>query len=57
LKNWAEIHQALLSQFSLVAEFLFGIVLVKDRESRAFKLVNFNPGIQLPNIFVFLADW
>jgi hypothetical protein len=34
----AKIHQALLSHFSLLAEFLIGKMLVKD-------LVNLNPGI------------
>jgi hypothetical protein len=45
LKSRVEIRQALLSQFSLKAEFLIGKVLVKDRDSRVFKLVNLNPGM------------
>jgi hypothetical protein len=40
----AEIHQALQTQFSLLAEFLIGKVLVKDRDSRVLELVNLNPG-------------
>jgi hypothetical protein len=32
----AEIHQALLSHFSLLAEYLAGKVVVKDRDSRAY---------------------
>jgi hypothetical protein len=38
----AEIHQALLSYFSLLAEFLIAKVLVKDRDSRVLKSVNLN---------------
>jgi hypothetical protein len=40
---WAEIHQALLSHFSLLAEFLIGKVLVKGKDSRVLKLVNLSP--------------
>ena len=36
----AEIHQTLLTHFSLKAEFLIGKVLVKDRDSRVLMLVN-----------------
>jgi hypothetical protein len=43
--SWAEIHQALLSIFSLLAEFLILEVLVKDRDSRVLKLVNLTPVI------------
>jgi hypothetical protein len=35
----AEIHQALLSQFSLLAEFFIGKVLVKEEESSVLTLV------------------
>jgi hypothetical protein len=44
---WAEIHQALLSQFSLLAELFNGKVLVKNRDSRVLKLVNLNPVFSL----------
>jgi hypothetical protein len=37
-QSWAEIHQALLSHFSLPAEFLIGKGLIKDRQSRVLKL-------------------
>jgi hypothetical protein len=37
------IHQALLSQFSLLAEFIIEKLLVKDRDSRVLKLVNLKP--------------
>jgi hypothetical protein len=40
----AEIHRATLSKFSLIAEFLIGKLLVKDRDIRVLKLVNLNPG-------------
>jgi hypothetical protein len=33
-KTWAEIHQAPLSHFSLIAEFLIGKEPVRDKESR-----------------------
>jgi hypothetical protein len=46
----AEIHQALLSQFYLLVEFLSGKVLVKDKDSRALKLVNLNPDLFLNRI-------
>jgi hypothetical protein len=36
-------NQALLSQFSVFAEFLIAKVPVKDRDSRVLMLVNFNP--------------
>jgi hypothetical protein len=39
----ADVHKALLSHFSLLAEFLILKVLVKDRDSRVLKLVNLNP--------------
>jgi hypothetical protein len=40
----AEIRQALLSHFSLLAEFLIRKVLVKDHQDNRFlKLVNLNP--------------
>jgi hypothetical protein len=45
--SWVEIHHALLSQFSLLAEFLIGKVLVKQKHSRVVKLVNLNPGYYL----------
>jgi hypothetical protein len=38
-----EIHQALLSQFYLLAEFFIGKVQVKERESRVLTLENLNP--------------
>ena len=41
----AEIHQALLSHFYLIAEFLIGKLLVKEGDSRVVKLVNLNPVI------------
>jgi hypothetical protein len=44
LSSWAEIHQALLSHFSLLAEFLIGKVLVKGSDSRVLKLENLKPG-------------
>jgi hypothetical protein len=46
-----EIHQALISPFSLLAEFLIGKVLAKDKDSRALKLANLNPGCITRNIF------
>jgi hypothetical protein len=49
-ENWAEIHQALPSKFSLLVKFLFGKVLVKNRDSRVLKLVNLNPGMYLFNL-------
>ncbi len=39
-----EIHQTLLSQFSLLAELFIGKVLVNNRDRRVLKLVNLNPG-------------
>jgi hypothetical protein len=36
--SWAEIHQALLSQLSLLAELFIGKVLVKKRDSRVLKV-------------------
>jgi hypothetical protein len=42
--TWAEIHQALLSHFSLLAEFLFEKVLVKDKDSKVLNLMNLNSG-------------
>jgi hypothetical protein len=42
----AEIHQALLSQFSLLEEFFIGKVLVKEGDSRVLTFVNLNPGVQ-----------
>jgi hypothetical protein len=39
----AEIHQALLSQFSLLAEFFIGKLLVKERDRRVLTSVNLNP--------------
>jgi hypothetical protein len=47
LNAWAEIHQALLSHFSFLAEFLIGKVLAKDKDSRALKLVNLNSEYQV----------
>ena len=41
----AEIHQDLLSQFSLLVEFLIGKVPVKDWDSRYLTLVNLAPGL------------
>jgi hypothetical protein len=43
-KGWAEIHQALLSHFSLLAEFLIGKVLAKDKDSIILKVAILNPG-------------
>jgi hypothetical protein len=43
-KTWAEIHQALLSQFSLLAELFNGKLVVKDCDSRFLELVNLDPG-------------
>ncbi len=37
---------ALLSQFSLLAEFFIEKGLVEDRDSRVLKLVNVNPGLR-----------
>ena len=45
----AEIHQALLSQFSLLVEFFIGKETVKDLDRRVLNLVNLDPGIQLPD--------
>jgi hypothetical protein len=45
LEYRAEIHQALLSQFSLLTEFFIVKVLVKQRYSRVLMLVNLNPEI------------
>ncbi len=44
--GWAEIHQALLTQFSRHAEFYDEKVIVKDRDSKVLKLVNLNPGVK-----------
>jgi hypothetical protein len=44
--GWAEIHRALLTQFSLHAEFYIEKVIVKDRDGRVLKLVNLNPGVK-----------
>jgi hypothetical protein len=41
---WAEIHLALLSYFSHLAEFFIEKVSVKDLDSRVLTLVNLNPG-------------
>jgi hypothetical protein len=43
-----EIRLALPVQFSLLAEFFIGKVLVKERDSRVLTLVNLNPGFQTP---------
>jgi hypothetical protein len=40
----AEIRQALLSQFSLLAELFIGKLVVKNYDSRVLELVNLNPG-------------
>jgi hypothetical protein len=42
-----EIHQALLSHFSLLKELLFAKVLVKDRDIRIFKV-----GESLPRLLI-----
>ena len=44
IEPWAEIHQALLSQFSLSVEFFIGKVKVKEKYSRVLNLVNLDPG-------------
>jgi hypothetical protein len=49
LTNRAEIHQALLSQFSLLAELFIGKLAVKDYDSRVLELVNLNPDILHPH--------
>jgi hypothetical protein len=41
----AEIHQTLLSQFSLLAELFIVKALVKDRDSRVLKMENGKPGL------------
>jgi hypothetical protein len=43
----ADNHLAVLSQFSLPAEFLNGKVIVKDRDSRLLNLVNINPVVYI----------
>jgi hypothetical protein len=43
IKNGIEIHQALLLQFSLQAEFLIVKVQVKDQNNRVLMLVNLTP--------------
>ena len=43
LKSWGGIHQALLSQFSLLVDFLIGKVLVKGLDRRVLSLVNLTP--------------
>ena len=50
----AEIHQALLSQSSLLVEFLNGIVPVQDLDSRDLTLVNLAPVYFLE--FIILCD-
>ena len=40
----AEIHQALLSQFSLQVEFFIGKLLMENYDSTVLKLVNLDPG-------------
>jgi hypothetical protein len=42
---WAEIHQALLAQFSLLVELFIGKLVVKDYDSRALELENLAPEI------------
>ena len=39
----AEIHQPLLSHFSLLVEFLIGKVPAYSKDSRVLRLVNFTP--------------
>jgi hypothetical protein len=41
----ADIYQALLSQFSLLVEFLIGKLIVKDRGYKVLKLVNLSPDL------------
>ena len=48
LKSRAEIHQALLSQFSLLVEFFIGKLPIENKNSRVLKLMNLNPEIVLP---------
>ena len=45
LINWAKIHHARLSQFSLLVEFFLGEVPVKDQDRRVLKLVNLDHGL------------
>jgi hypothetical protein len=45
-KSRAEIHQALLSHFSLLAEILIAKVLVKFRDSKVSELVNLTPEVR-----------
>jgi hypothetical protein len=51
LDSRADIHQALPSHFSFLAEFLILKVLFKDRDSRVLKLVNLSPGDWLFGLF------
>ena len=43
-ETWAEIHHALISQFSLLVEFFLGKVTVKGWNSRVLRLVNLDHG-------------
>ena len=44
--TWAEIHQPLLSHFSLLVEFFIGKVPVYNKDSRVLRLVNLSPCFQ-----------
>jgi hypothetical protein len=44
VEPWAEIHQALQPQFSLLEEFLIVKVPVKEKDSTVLILVNVTPG-------------
>ena len=57
-KTWAEIHQALLSQFSILAEFFSRIVPIKDKDSWDLTLVNLRPGFYFdPYCFDVIFWW
>ena len=52
----AEIHQPLLSHFSLLVEFFIGQVPVNNKDSRVLRLVNLSPEIQTSLDFGQLAS-
>jgi hypothetical protein len=57
ITNRAEIPQALLSQFSRLAEFLLAKVPDKDKDRRVLLLVNHSPGYHLETGHFFATEY
>ena len=43
--SWVKIHQALLSQFSLLVEFFIGKLRIEDEDSGVLMLLSLDPGL------------